>query len=243
LIISHRYKYIFLKTTKTAGTSTEIALSQFCGPDDIITPVLPEDEALRRELGYPGPQNYGVRPIWRYGISDWGRLLLLGKRALFFYNHIPARLVRERIGEEIWRTYFKFCVARNPWDRVISDYYWMHQSQPRPPIAQHMTHWRLRRLDRHGWGIYTIDGQVAVDKICRFERLTDDLEEVRQHVGLPAPLELPRAKSQYRTDKRKYYEVFSSSEAEKIARYFRDEIKLLGYEYRAEHSEGCGNAN
>ncbi|MEL6382956.1 MAG: chondroitin 4-O-sulfotransferase, partial [Cyanobacteria bacterium J06626_18] len=32
MIISHEYKFIFLKTRKTAGTSIEIALSKFCGP-------------------------------------------------------------------------------------------------------------------------------------------------------------------------------------------------------------------
>ena len=50
MILSHRYRYLFLKTNKTAGTSIEIALSKFCGPDDIITPISPEDEAIRRRL-------------------------------------------------------------------------------------------------------------------------------------------------------------------------------------------------
>jgi hypothetical protein len=54
LIISHRHRFIFLKTRKTAGTSVEIALSRFCGPDDVIRRS-PGDEALRRELGYPAP--------------------------------------------------------------------------------------------------------------------------------------------------------------------------------------------
>lgn len=32
MIVSHRYRYIFIKTKKTAGTSIEIALSRHCGP-------------------------------------------------------------------------------------------------------------------------------------------------------------------------------------------------------------------
>ena len=48
MIISHKYKYIFLKTNKTAGTSIEIALSKHCDHNDIITPISAEDEAIRK---------------------------------------------------------------------------------------------------------------------------------------------------------------------------------------------------
>ena len=38
MIISHKHKFIFLKTRKTAGTSVQIALSGICDQDlDIIT--------------------------------------------------------------------------------------------------------------------------------------------------------------------------------------------------------------
>src|SRR5436190_5044052 len=35
--ISHKHKFIFIKTVKTAGTSIEVFLSQHCGPDDVLT--------------------------------------------------------------------------------------------------------------------------------------------------------------------------------------------------------------
>jgi hypothetical protein len=47
MILSHEHKFIFLRTKKTAGTSIELALSDLCGPDDIITPLTGEDEARR----------------------------------------------------------------------------------------------------------------------------------------------------------------------------------------------------
>ncbi len=58
MIVSHKHKFIFLKTNKTAGTSIEIALSKFCGEDDIITRISPKDEQTRRDLGYRGAQNF-----------------------------------------------------------------------------------------------------------------------------------------------------------------------------------------
>ena len=74
MIISHKYKFIFFKTSKTAGTSIEIALSKFCDKDDIITPISKEDEQLRRKLGYRGPQNY------KFSLSEW---IFLEKSILF----------------------------------------------------------------------------------------------------------------------------------------------------------------
>ena len=63
MIISHAHKFIFLKTKKTAGTSIELALSQLCGPDDVIPPITESDETLRA----PGsePRNWRVHGWWQ----------------------------------------------------------------------------------------------------------------------------------------------------------------------------------
>ena len=44
MIISHKHKFIFIKTKKTAGTRVKVYLSQFCGSDDIITPIFPQEK-------------------------------------------------------------------------------------------------------------------------------------------------------------------------------------------------------
>lgn len=49
----------------------------------------------------------------------------------FFMQHATARQLLETklITEEQWNTYFKFSFVRNPWDRAISDYYWLQKDQ------------------------------------------------------------------------------------------------------------------
>ncbi|TAE88318.1 MAG: hypothetical protein EAZ65_02830 [Verrucomicrobia bacterium] len=41
MVISHKHRFIFIKTAKTAGTSIEAFLSPHCGPDDVFTPTFP----------------------------------------------------------------------------------------------------------------------------------------------------------------------------------------------------------
>ena len=211
MIISHKYKFIFIKTNKTAGTSIEIALSRFLGDDDIITPIAPEDEKTRADLGYRGPQNY-LAPFRGYDVRGVASFLFKGKKKCRFYNHISAEKAKSHIGNQVWDDYFGFCFVRNPWDRIISHYFWLHQTEPRPSISDYLKSDAPLALKRRGIKLYTINGQIAVDKVGRFERLADDLEAIRTQLGIPEALNLPRAKSTFRKDKRSYRDILNADE-------------------------------
>lgn len=230
MIISHRYKFIFLKTNKTAGTSIEIALSKVCGPQDIITPIEPKDERIRQSLGYRGPQNY-LLPFTAYTLSDWRFCLQQKRRKRKFVNHMPARRVRPLVAPEVWNTYYKFCFERNPWDRMISLYYWRHKSEPRPSIADFVDSEAPQLLKQKGYGVYTIDNQVVVDRVCAFEDIPGELETLRTHLGIEESLELPNAKSSFRKDKRHYRDLMGEKEKIKVSELFQDEIRLIGYQF------------
>lgn len=228
MIISHKYRFIFLKTAKTAGTSIEIALSRFCGEEDVITPITPQDEETRSRLGYRGPQNYTI-PLHKYHPRDWAGLLL-GRKRRQFYNHCPAEVVKRFTAKSVWNEYYKFCFERNPWDRVISLYYFVHATEPRPSISAFIDSDRPRVLRSRGFEIYTINGQIVVDRVCPYENLEEELENIcNERLGLPAKLTLPRAKGGFRTDRRHYREILSNEDKQKIARMFAEEIALFGY--------------
>ena len=213
MIISHKYKYIFLKTSKTVGTSIEIALSKFCGEQDIITPIMKEDEVIRQNLGYKGPQNY-LEP---------------DRKEVRYYNHISAAEIIPRIGAKVWNSYFKFCFERNPFERVISQYFFHCRTEPRPSIFEFIQSGAPLALHKRGYQLYTIDNEIVVNRICLYENLEDDLESVRVLLNLPEPLELPLAKTSHRIDKSSYKEILSKREQALIREMFLIEFSLFGY--------------
>lgn len=228
MILSHKHRFIFVKTNKTAGTSIEIALSRFCGDDDIITPITPQDETLRNSLGCRGPQNY-LAPLWDYGMKDIRSLLRL-KRKMRYHNHMPAREIKDRVGEKIWSDYYKFCFERHPYERLVSLYYWRHQQEPRPTIEQFLKTGLPLLLKKKGFDLYTIDGEIAVNRVYLFETLEEGLEDLRLRLQLPGKLELPRAKASYRKDRRDARQILTDEERAHIRTLFSQEISLFGYE-------------
>jgi hypothetical protein len=229
MIINHTYRFIYLKTKKTAGTSVEIALSRYCGPGDILSRIGRKDEPIRTGLGYQGPANYLIAKD-RYSRSDWVRHYI-GRQEIMYYNHMPAVEVRARIGEEIWNSYYKFCFERNPWDRAISAYHWENRSRRRLPAFGRFLKKMHRDRKISNFETYAIDGKIAVDKVLLYENLAAELEALVVRLGLPGPLELPNAKRQYRKDRRPYQEVYSAWERDFIAEVCAREIKEFGYRF------------
>lgn len=236
MIISHKHKFIFLKTRKTAGTSIEIALSRFCGEEDIITPIAPQDEALRKNLPYRGPQNLHI-PLEEYTLEERARLERLfvrkksGERKEIRYrNHVSAEQVRALIGRAVWDEYFKFCFERNPWDKAISLYFWRTRGhEPRPTLMEFLRSKNARGLSN--FGIYSIDEEPAVDHVGMYEDLDSELERLAKLLKLPGWIELAGAKGLVREDRQHYRDVIGHEERDVIAQVCAREIAYFGYSF------------
>lgn len=225
MIISHKHRFIFIKTKKTAGTSIEIALSKFCGEDDILTPLTPEDDRRRQELGYRGAQNYKV-PFSRYGWADWLKLFSKRKRVRF-RNHTPASYIMSHVDEDVWNGYFKFCFERNPWDKVVSWYFWRNQREPRPSISEFVQSGKANTI--RGFENYTVDAEIVVDRVFLYEQLEQSMQEIAERIGLPEVPSLPRAKGDTRTDRRSYQHILAPADVDKIGKVYAREIAYFGY--------------
>ena len=229
MIVSHRHRFLFVKTKKTAGTSLEIALSGICGPEDVITPISPPDEAERRRLGYPGPQNLEPVPSRRGGRELVRRLRR--RDAPRFRNHMPAAGIRRLVPQAVWDGYFKFCFDRNPWDRAISLYHWLGGERRFGALGVFLRSGAERPFSNYDR--YSIDGVVALDRVYRYEEMEGALADIARRISLPAPLSLPehRAKGASRTDRRHYRDLIGPEEREWIEIVCAREIRLLDYRF------------
>lgn len=243
-IVCHAYRFIFIKTRKTAGSSVEIALSRLCKPNDLITPLgFPdgEEETLRRDTGGQPPVNW-QKPWWRYRLGkELRHRIKYGHRAMVLGTHATAADIKAYFGPEVWRSYYRITIERNPWDRAISRYWWMRYRSFRrgassyPPLSEFLE--RVARERPHwltNWGHYTLDGQIAVDRVLQYEDLASEMERLESELGAPSgSLELPmkRAKGGFREDKRHYSEVLSRADADLISRVCRNEIEAFGYRF------------
>ena len=227
MIISHRYRFIFIKTRKTAGTSIEIFLSALCAPDDIVTPITEPGHRSRNHAGLFDPL-----PEIRDGYPVIGtvRDLLVRRR---FYNHIPGGRIRARVLRPVWADYFKFCVERNPWDKTLSHYAFVtRQDGGRPMTFDEYLAGDDLCVNLPAYTEPRDDGRLIVDEVLRYEALDDKLEKTFAMLGVPfrKPLSVT-AKGSYRGDRRPYREVFSAAQRDRVQSAFRREIELHGYTF------------
>ena len=225
-VISHRHKFIFLKTRKTAGTSIQAWLLNHLGPRDVIV--------SDRDL-VPLPRPFFSTPSVT---TRWTELELRVKRQLArrglrhmrLKPHSKAKVVRKVVGKKIWRSYHKIAVVRNPWEQMISAWRFREHLLGTALSLDEMLDVRENNQtnDRGNWIIYTIDDEIVVDTIIRYEQLHKDLASLAHQLGLPPPV-LPH----YKAGLRKPTDVvsgLSDGQIARIERLSRKEIEAFGYE-------------
>ncbi len=173
MLVSHGHRFIYTKTVKTGGTSVESYFERFCMPGDEWAESHWRHEHVSESgiVGHRGP-NMPKNCVW--------------------WNHMPAWLIRRMVGEEIWNGYFKFCVIRNPYEKVVSAFYFFRK-RSNPHIQ--FNDLELDRALFEQWVLsgyklpidsdkFLIDGRFCLDDVIRYESLLQDIERICGKLGV-----------------------------------------------------------
>jgi hypothetical protein len=255
MIISHKYKFIFIKTAKVAGTSLEMYLSDHLGKNDIFTPFTNKEEG-QQPKNYKGLFNPLTEIIERRkldrNLKRNGSLITFKDLVKMnkYFEPMPAWQVRARIPQKIWNNYYKFTIDRNPYDKVVSRFY--HSKAVYEPkykkeltIDSFLDYVEFNLANpwlNMAWGAiapynfpryaHPNTGEVLVDKVCRYEKLLRELNEVFSLLKIPFEGEITyRAKGEFRKERKHYTDELNDRQRKRIERIFKKEFDLLGYKW------------
>ncbi len=234
MIISHKYKFIFIKTRKTAGTSIEVALSRYCGENDIVTPIFPAVEGHR-------PRNYK-----KFYQSYWFHVHIPKRLYKGFYDHMPASEILRKISPDMWHSYYKFCFERNPYDKVAS-FYFFHKRPDKIEIdfkefcsrCYNGTFKYGLPVDFDKYGTQESAGgknlRLLVDFVGKYESLVSDFSQICGRLGIPFDGTLTREKASTRPKEDHYSKYYDPQTINIVSSAFRREIALFGYRFESEN--------
>lgn len=184
--ISHQYKFIYLKNVKVAGSYLAMILTKYCTTKPHIQHIencyqnstfMKYDE-INTEAGF---------------ISSWvykkTNKILFNKHC----NHAHSSIIKEKF-PNIFDNYFKFCVVRNPYDRIVSRYYWDIKVNEIPKDMSFTTFLeneakkKINKMNDDWYYRCTLDNQPVCDFYIRFDNLLSDIKTVFDKLSITEPI-------------------------------------------------------
>lgn len=231
MIISHKHNYIFFKPKKVGGTSIEVALAKYLCENDTMTPLTKYSKHHDKDQYIHNAQHYAG-----------------------YYDHAKPSYIRNKIGESMWNNYTKVTAIRNPWDIVVSTYWWKMNKKvtfrdyvdilnvhalrdylsdlrtlTKPKSFEHFVdnfpHSYLN-TDYYLWA----NGKKTADRYIRFEHLQTDFNKFCRAIKIP-PTMLLSLKSKTRKGNAHYSTYYDKETRRKVALMFQREIKAFNYTF------------
>ena len=228
MLVSHQYKFIFIKTAKTAGTSIESYFERFCMPGD-------EWEFAHARSEYE---------------SEYGIIGFRGKkrpRGCRFWNHMSAGEIKSRLGDKVWDEYFKFTAVRNPYDKLVSAFFHRGKHYQIPWYDRVLRGYGDTQKDRFSSYLrsparlflrrsserkrLTLGGSLAVDDWIRFEDINGEIARICPKIGVSwEPDALPHLKGRHRDRTVQLRDLYDSENVKLVFDRMRWDFETFGYD-------------
>jgi hypothetical protein len=218
MLVSHLKKFIFIKTAKTAGTSVESYFEQYCLEPGTWTQTHDRNQIIT---------DYGMVGGRRHG------------RFEVLHAHLSAEKIKLLLPEFQWNEYFKFSVIRNPYDRLVSRFFFnvKRDTPERIDFSKRddvinafrvFVTQRLYKIENH----LLIDGVLATDFLIRYESLNKDIAEVCNKIGVEFdPSKIPLFKSGIRDNMFTMNDLYDTKTREYVENNYRTELEKFNYYY------------
>lgn len=222
-LVSHKHKFIYLKTEKTGSTSVEMALQTLCAPPG--TEVSHYGPAIVSDYGIVGARGDKYTKVDESG----------------FQSHMPAKKVAKQLGRDIWSSYTKVSSLRNPYDKAVSWFWFMarkHDLATSDPVEDFRAF--IRDKDSSGyfrsrkdidWRVTHVDGRDIIDHYIKLENLEADFAALFTRLGIAGvTLDVPKVKAETRKkDPLDVPDYFDAATADLIRKHWGWIFEAGGY--------------
>jgi len=207
MIISHKHRYIFFATPKTATHAVREALHHYSAADDW------EQQALFGEQAIPIPAIAEIK-----------------------HGHVSVQQLRPALDQELWKDCFRFAFVRNPFDRFISTCAFLNRQNPNfranslqwMKMALGWPAFRARILVTPQSDLLTdVNGDLGVNFLGRYETLQASLDTIFDHLGLPSVQLKLRNRSEH-AHYREYYDDHLRSLVEEL---YQTDLQNFNYTF------------
>lgn len=240
MLISPEHKFIFFKPLKCAGSSVEYTLLENCGEDALCTGGTEEES----RQGYTSRNNefYENREL-----------------KTRFHSHTWPDLFLERIANpSAWKDFKKVSIVRNPWDSVVSWYWWTVSEQivgDSLLIKEEDSKFQMQFKFETFLNLVSVHDSIrpeslkeratpldylskhneqfvddSIDFFIRFEKLQSSFNDACDYLGLKNR-QLARFKTKQRKIKRHYTEYYNSVSKSAVEMRFPETIRKFNYKF------------
>jgi len=210
-LVSHMNKFIYIKNRKVAGTSVESFFGKYC-----CDPTL--DYTYTHEMD---------ESVTEFGIMT---RRMKGKSDKWDNPHIQAHEILNIVGEDVFNEYYKFCVVRNPWDRLISAHYWLLRHTP---ISNSVLKDNFKKYNIDNWSVFTINNIPICDYYIRYENLESDIIKLCGILNIKDYdiKNLPKHKRQARSKNDTYHKYYDKELQDMVYQKCKPEIDYFNYKF------------
>jgi hypothetical protein len=189
----------------------------------------------RMAYGYKVSRKLFGMIVHRMGWHDDGMKQVTG-----FHIHAKAYEIKAKLGSSIFDSYYKFAFVRNPFDFLVSLYFYISQDENH---RHHTVVINMSFLEFLRWHIGNKpprqldfvtephNGKRLVDYIGRFETLGKDLATIQERLGLKIRSNIKHKNPSLKRKSKDYKGYYDKEGRNLVENYFRTDLDLLGYDF------------